>query len=172
MSCFLTVNKLCLKYSPHFNAINSLACLPVMKIAFECIPSPPPHPLPPHPSLRLHQSSWWGAEAPPYPREREDEEEDDSEGWGPKPELFVRWQKLSNTTIAISHSPSLSDYTDHYTAAVVCVGVCLSGVGGVFLEVWWGVGYCRERWTWLQPALLLDTFNLQSKLQITIILLT
>lgn len=88
-----------------------------------------PHRLPPHPFLRLNQSLWWGTAAPPYPRERADEEEDDAEGWGPKPELFVRWQKLSNTTIAISHSPSLSDYTDHYTAAAVCVGVCLCGEG-------------------------------------------
>lgn len=84
---------------------------------------------PPFSSLRLHQSSWWCTEATVYPREREDEEEDDAEGWGPKPELFVRWQKLSNTTIAISHSPSLSDYTDHYTAVVLCVGVCLRAVG-------------------------------------------
>lgn len=101
-----------------------------MKIAIDCSH---PHPLLPQPFLRLHQSSWWGAEAPPYPREREDEEEDDAEGWGPKPQLFVRWQKLSSTTIAISHSPGLSDYTDHYTAAVVRVGVCLrgSGAGGV-----------------------------------------
>lgn len=38
---------------------------------------------------------------------------DDAEGRGPKPKLFVRWQKLSNTTIAISHCPSLLDYTDH-----------------------------------------------------------
>lgn len=113
-----------------------------------------PHPLPPHPSQRLHQSSWWGTEAPPYPREREDEEEDDAEGWGPKPELFVRWQKLSNTTIAISHSRSLSDYTDHYTAAVVCVGVCLCGEGGFFMGgvVGGGAQYCRRSWTWPQAA--------------------
>lgn len=105
-----------------------------------------PHPLPPHPSLRLHHSSWWGTEAPPYPREREDEEEDDAEGWGPKPELSVRWQKLSNTTIAISHSPSLSDYTDHYTAAAVCVGVCLCGEGGFWRGLCWR---WRRRGTWL-----------------------
>lgn len=139
----------------HFSAINSSACLPVMKIATEYSP---PSTTSSHPSFRHHQSSWWGAEAPPYPREREDEEEDDAEGWGPKPELFVRWQKLSNTTIAITHSPSLSDYTDHYTAVVVCVGVCLRGVGGgvefggVANVCVCGGGNCRRRWTRLQPA--------------------
>lgn len=119
--------------------------------------APSPHPLPPHPSLRLHHSSWWGTEAPPYPHEREDEEEDDAEGWGPKPELSVRWQKLSNTTIAISHSPSLSDYTDHYTAAV-CVGVCLCGEGGFWRGLcwWWRRGIWLWFYTFTQSSRLLS----------------
>lgn len=81
-----------------------------------------------HP-LRLHPSSWWGAEPPPHipVRERESEEEDDVEGWGLKPHLFVGWQKLANTTIAISHSRSLSDYTD----LLWNVEVSVEGVWGV-----------------------------------------
>lgn len=66
-------------------------------------------------------------------------------------------KSFPNTTIAISHSPSLSDYADHYTAAVVCVGVCLRGVRGYGGVV--GGWYCRT-WTWLQPALLLFTFSI------------
>lgn len=36
-------------------------------------------------------------------------------------------KSFPDATIAISHSPSLSDYTDHYADAAVCVGVCLCG---------------------------------------------
>lgn len=42
-------------------------------------------------------------------------------------------KSFPNATIAISHSPSLSDYTDHYANAAVCVGVYVEGgmvVGG------------------------------------------
>lgn len=147
------------------------------------------HPSLPHLSLGLHQSSWGGTEAPSYPRENEDEEEDDAEGWGPKPGLFVRWQKLSKTTIAITHSPSLSDYTDHRETALVCVGVSermwrvfgrAAGGGAAFLGMWaemdelysllWSSTHLtssqrtRSQWFWLysgdRPVLLLLRLNL------------
>lgn len=84
-----------------------------------------PQPTPETPSVIM--MGCWGPAISPW--ERKDEEEDDAEGWGPKPQFFVRWQKLANPTIVISHSRSLSDYTDHYTALVECVGVCFKGGG-------------------------------------------
>lgn len=39
-------------------------------------------------------------------------------------------KSFPNATIAISHSPSLSDYTDHCADAAVCVGVCVGGGTG------------------------------------------
>lgn len=91
-----------------------------MKIPFECTVTP---------TLFFSETSSFimmGCWAPHIPV-RESEEEDDAEGWGLKPHLFVGWQKLANTTIAISHSRSLSDYTD----LLWNVEVSVEGVWGV-----------------------------------------
>lgn len=49
-------------------------------------------------------------------------------------------KSFADATIAISHSPSLSDYTDHRADAAVCVGVCLCERGWSGVRWGWGWG--------------------------------